>query len=86
MPHTVILGSMTTKGKIEAIKFWQTPKYFGNQLVVGMCGDGGNDSGAVRAADIRIILANTEMDVVMAMELSTITQREKNMRDMLSMI
>ena len=36
--------------------------------------------------DSSLILVNTEMGVVMAMELSRTTQREKNTRVMLSMI
>ncbi|CAD7935590.1 unnamed protein product [Amoebophrya sp. A25] len=60
-PNTAVLGSMTPVGKVQAVEYWQKEELFGTQ-VVGMCGDGGNDSGAVNAADLGLVLANNDED------------------------
>jgi len=59
-PHIAVFGAMGPRMKLEAINFWHNGNYFPKNLVVGMCGDGGNDLGAIRAADIGICLANSD--------------------------
>ncbi|CAD7953115.1 unnamed protein product, partial [Amoebophrya sp. A25] len=59
LPRTAVLGSMTPDGKSEAVLFWQ--RAFGG-YTVGMCGDGGNDSAALRISDMGVALSNRAED------------------------
>ncbi|CAD7972686.1 unnamed protein product [Amoebophrya sp. A120] len=49
-PRVVIFGSMSPQGKVDVVSKWGASK------VVGMCGDGGNDSGALKMAHVGMAL------------------------------
>ncbi|XP_044145829.1 probable cation-transporting ATPase 13A5 isoform X3 [Bufo gargarizans] len=53
-----IFGRMTPKQKIDIIKDFQKSDYY-----IGMCGDGANDCGALKAAHAGISLSNLEASV-----------------------
>lgn len=46
-------------GQAEVVEMWQRAG-----LVVGMCGDGGNDCGALRAAHAGLALSDAEASLV----------------------
>ena len=54
-PRILIFGSMNPQGKIAVIKFWMD-NY--EDVIVGMCGDGGNDCGALRMAHVGVALCD----------------------------
>ena len=58
-PRTLVFGRMTPQGKIDVVEVWQRAG-----RVVGMCGDGGNDCGALRAAHVGVALSESDASVV----------------------
>ena len=54
----VVFGSMTPYGKTQVIDYWQTHY---PELVIGMIGDGGNDSCALRRAHVGLSLTNNDV-------------------------
>jgi len=50
-PRIIVFGGMNPAGKVDVVKIW------GEKCVVGMCGDGGNDCGALRTAHVGLALA-----------------------------
>ncbi len=57
--RVLVFGRMTPQGKIDVIERWQKKGY-----VVGMCGDGGNDCGALRAAHVGLALSEGDASIV----------------------
>ncbi|CAD7944534.1 unnamed protein product, partial [Amoebophrya sp. A25] len=61
-PHIVVYGGMSPSGKVEVVTRWSESK------VVGMCGDGGNDCAALKAAHVGLALVSagrtTEVSIV----------------------
>ncbi|CAD7949547.1 unnamed protein product [Amoebophrya sp. A120] len=55
-PRTVVFGSMTPDGKTDIIQYWKNEFHY----QTGMCGDGGNDSAALRISDMGVSLSNAE--------------------------
>ncbi|KAJ1916557.1 hypothetical protein H4219_003724 [Mycoemilia scoparia] len=53
-----IFARMTPKGKVEAVQL------FMERGVTAMCGDGGNDCGALRAAHVGLALSEAEASIV----------------------
>lgn len=56
---TRIFARMSPEGKVTAVTMFAR-----KGLVVGMCGDGGNDCGALRAAHAGVALSEAEASVV----------------------
>ena len=56
---TRIFARMSPEGKVKAVQM-----HIEKGLIVGMCGDGGNDCGALRAAHAGIALSEAEASVV----------------------
>eukprot|EP00667_Euglena_gracilis_P000313 EG_transcript_313 len=56
---TRVFGRMSPEQKVECVEF-----HMGLGLVTGMCGDGGNDAGALRAAHAGIALSDAEASIV----------------------
>jgi cation-transporting ATPase 13A3/4/5 len=54
-----IFSRMTPSGKVECVKLHMTAG-----AVTGMCGDGGNDCGALRIAHVGVALSDAEASVV----------------------
>ncbi|CAD7928024.1 unnamed protein product [Amoebophrya sp. A25] len=52
-PHIRVFGGMSPSGKVEVVDRWAAAG-----KVVGMCGDGGNDSGALKRAHVGIALVS----------------------------
>lgn len=57
--HIRIFSRMTPDGKVQCVK-----KYMREGVVTGMCGDGGNDCGALREAHVGIALSDAEASLV----------------------
>lgn len=57
--HIRIFSRMTPAGKVSCIV-----QHMANGAVTGMCGDGGNDCGALRIAHVGVSLSDTEASVV----------------------
>ena len=57
--HTRIFARMKPTGKVDVVELVAQ-----KGLVVGMCGDGGNDCGALRAAHAGVALSDAEASVV----------------------
>jgi len=55
----VVFGRMKPEDKINVVKYLQS-----QNLVVGMCGDGGNDCGGLRAAHAGLALSDAEASMV----------------------
>lgn len=55
----VVFARMKPEDKVNVVKFFQ-----GQSLVVGMCGDGGNDCGGLRAAHAGLALSDAEASMV----------------------
>jgi cation-transporting ATPase 13A3/4/5 len=58
LDHCKIFARMTPEGKVQCVE------QFMARSVTGMCGDGGNDCGALRAAHVGIALSEAEASVV----------------------
>ncbi|KAE9088465.1 putative cation-transporting ATPase [Phytophthora fragariae] len=56
---TRIFSRMTPQGKVDCVKL-----HMGTGSVTGMCGDGGNDCGALRIAHVGVALSDAEASVV----------------------
>eukprot|EP00914_Ancora_sagittata_P008833 GHVO01017107.1.p1 GENE.GHVO01017107.1~~GHVO01017107.1.p1 ORF type:complete len:1305 (+),score=265.43 GHVO01017107.1:115-4029(+) len=54
-----IFARMTPEGKINVVQ-----RFIKSSYIVGMCGDGGNDCGALRAAHVGVSMSDTETSVV----------------------
>jgi magnesium-transporting ATPase (P-type) len=59
--RVLVWARMTPKGKIDIVQKWQKA---GTGNVVGMCGDGGNDCGALKAADVGLALSESDASIV----------------------
>lgn len=59
LPRTVVFGRMRPEDKRDLVIRYQ--EY---NLVVGMCGDGGNDCAALRAAHVGVALSESEASIV----------------------
>jgi cation-transporting ATPase 13A3/4/5 len=57
--HIRIFSRMTPGGKVECVK-----QHMAAGAVTGMCGDGGNDCGALRIAHVGVALSDAEASVV----------------------
>ncbi|CAD7923745.1 unnamed protein product [Amoebophrya sp. A120] len=58
-PRVIVFGRMTPNGKVDVVRRTQS-----TGMVVGMCGDGGNDCGALRASHAGVALADGEASIV----------------------
>mmetsp|Transcript_94359 Transcript_94359/g.197097 ORF Transcript_94359/g.197097 Transcript_94359/m.197097 type:complete len:1298 (-) Transcript_94359:217-4110(-) len=58
-PRIVVFARMKPEDKINVVKYFQS-----RALVVGMCGDGGNDCGGLRAAHAGLALSDAEASMV----------------------
>ncbi|PVU99319.1 hypothetical protein BB559_000814 [Furculomyces boomerangus] len=58
LPHTRVFGRMTPQNKVSCVNFHM------ENGVTAMCGDGGNDCGALRAAHVGIALSSAEASIV----------------------
>ncbi|CAD7929844.1 unnamed protein product [Amoebophrya sp. A25] len=58
-PRVLVFGRMTPSGKVDVIRRLQA-----SGQVVGMCGDGGNDCAALRAAHAGVALADGDASIV----------------------
>ncbi|RKP09111.1 hypothetical protein THASP1DRAFT_14697, partial [Thamnocephalis sphaerospora] len=56
--HTRIFARMTPDGKVQCVQL------FMERAITGMCGDGGNDCGALRVAHCGIALSDAEASIV----------------------
>eukprot|EP00392_Amoebophrya_sp_AT5.2_P005117 g5126.t1 len=54
-PHISIFGGMNPNGKIDVIRRWML-----RRKIVGMCGDGGNDCGALKMAHVGMALVSKD--------------------------
>jgi cation-transporting ATPase 13A3/4/5 len=59
LPHVRIFARTSPNDKLSVVQ-----KYISQGLVVSMCGDGGNDCGALRAAHVGIALSDAEASIV----------------------
>ena len=59
-PRTLVFGRMTPTGKIDVVRTWQTDF----DKIVGMCGDGGNDVGALGRAHVGVALSESDASLV----------------------
>jgi len=57
--HVRIFARMTPQDKIDVVE-----RFVRKGTIVGMCGDGGNDCGALRAAHVGVALSDAEASVV----------------------
>lgn len=55
--NAAVFGSVTPAGKVSVVKYFQDQF----KVPIGMCGDGGNDSCAVRQADFGMALTNKDL-------------------------
>lgn len=58
-PRVLVFGRMSPTGKIDVVQRWQA-----NNKIVGMCGDGGNDVGALGKAHVGVALSESDASVV----------------------
>ncbi|GMF14758.1 unnamed protein product [Phytophthora lilii] len=70
-----IFSRMTPDGKVECVKL-----HMETGAVTGMCGDGGNDCGALRFAHAGVALSDAEASVV-----SPFTSREKTIQSVVDL-
>ncbi|CAH0519300.1 unnamed protein product [Peronospora belbahrii] len=70
-----IFSRMTPDGKVECVKL-----HMETGAVTGMCGDGGNDCGALRFAHAGVALSDAEASVV-----SPFTSREKSIQSVVDL-
>ena len=66
LPKVAVFGRMLPSGKVEVIEALQGLGY-----MVGMCGDGGNDCGAMRAAHAGLALSAGDSSIVAPFSAST---------------
>jgi len=71
-----VLARMTPQGKVTIIE-----KFIKEGLIVGMCGDGGNDCGALRTAHVGIALSDAEASVV-----SPFTSKTKSIQSVVDLL
>ncbi|KAJ9074598.1 hypothetical protein DSO57_1004738 [Entomophthora muscae] len=58
LPHVRVFARMTPEGKVACVELLM------ERGIVGMCGDGGNDCGALRAAHVGVALSDAEASIV----------------------
>lgn len=73
--HVRIFSRMTPDGKVECVKLFMDA-----DVVTGMCGDGGNDCGALRIAHAGVALSDAEASVV-----SPFTSRLKSIQSVVDL-
>uniref|UniRef100_H3H4Q2 Cation-transporting P-type ATPase C-terminal domain-containing protein n=1 Tax=Phytophthora ramorum TaxID=164328 RepID=H3H4Q2_PHYRM len=73
--HIRIFSRMTPDGKVECVKL-----HMETGAVTGMCGDGGNDCGALRFAHAGVALSDAEASVV-----SPFTSKEKTIQSVVDL-
>merc|ERR1740129_1140808 len=59
LPHVRVFGRMKPEGKVAVVEELQALGYY-----VGMCGDGGNDCGALRTAHVGLALTEADASIV----------------------
>jgi len=74
--HIRIFGRLRPDGKVAVIE-----RLSNKQLVIGMCGDGGNDCGALQAAHAGIALSDAEASIV-----SPFTSSDKSLRSVVVLL
>jgi len=72
---TRIYSRMSPEGKVDVVQM-----HMARGLIVGMCGDGGNDCGALRAAHAGVALSEAEASVV-----SPFTSRTKSVQSVVDL-
>ncbi|KAI9918223.1 hypothetical protein PsorP6_011522 [Peronosclerospora sorghi] len=73
--HIRIFSRMTPDGKVECVKL-----HMETGAITGMCGDGGNDCGALRFAHAGVALSDAEASVV-----SPFTSRDKSIQSVVDL-
>ncbi|CAD7957352.1 unnamed protein product [Amoebophrya sp. A120] len=76
-PKVLIFGSMSPSGKVDVIRNWKK-----RGVVVGMCGDGGNDCAALKMAHVGVALVpadgrTTEVSIVAPFSASARSSSDK---------
>ncbi|RLN72762.1 hypothetical protein BBJ28_00006295 [Nothophytophthora sp. Chile5] len=71
-----IFSRMTPQGKVECVKL-----HMASGSVTGMCGDGGNDCGALRIAHVGVALSDAEASVV-----SPFTSKARSLRSVVDLV
>jgi predicted P-type ATPase len=73
---TRIFSRMTPQGKVDCVKL-----HMATGSVTGMCGDGGNDCGALRIAHVGVALSDAEASVV-----SPFTSKSRTLRSVVDLV
>lgn len=71
-----IFSRMTPQGKVDCVKLHMT-----SGSVTGMCGDGGNDCGALRIAHVGVALSDAEASVV-----SPFTSKARSLQSVVDLV
>lgn len=74
--HIRIFSRMTPGGKVECVKL-----HMAAGAVTGMCGDGGNDCGALRIAHVGVALSDAEASVV-----SPFTSKTRSLQSIVDLV
>ncbi|TYZ68913.1 hypothetical protein PybrP1_012251, partial [[Pythium] brassicae (nom. inval.)] len=74
--HIRIFSRMTPAGKVECVKL-----HMAAGAVTGMCGDGGNDCGALRIAHVGVALSDAEASVV-----SPFTSKTRSLQSIVDLV